>query len=82
MINLVSLVIVAVVLPISCSYCEIKENFNTLICLSFQKKPLNFIKVKFTGPAQEKAQSIIIRLFKLLSGEEENLPESIKCKAR
>ena len=82
--NQVSLVIVkiVVVLVIAKSCCEIKENVNTLISLSLQKKPLNFIKVKFSGPAQENTQSIIIRLFKLFSGEEEYLPETIKCKAR
>ena len=53
-----------------------------MIDLSLQKKPLNFIKVKFSGPAQENSQSIIVRLFKLFSGEEENIPETIKHEAR
>ena len=79
-----SLVIVkiVVVLMIAKSCCEIKENSNNLKILSLQKKPLNFIKVKFSGPAQEHNESIIIKLFNLFSGEEENLPETIKCNAR
>ena len=53
--------------------------------LPLQKKPPEapkFINVKFSGPAQEKTQSIIKRLFKMISGEEDNLPETIQFEAR
>ena len=47
-----------------------------------EKKPPKFINVKFSGPAPGKTQSIIKRLFKMISGEEDNLPETIQFEAR
>ena len=47
-----------------------------------QKKPLNFIRVGFSGPEQRKGNDIF-RFFKIyVVGEEENLPETIKYEAR
>ena len=47
-----------------------------------QKKPLNFIRVRFSGP-EMRTENIIFRFFKTyVVGEEENLPETIKYEAR
>ena len=53
-----------------------------LLYCSLQKKPLNFIRVRFSGP-EMRTENIIFRFFKTyVVGEEENLPETIKYEAR
>ena len=62
----------------------LKRSFqsNISLILFLQKKPLNFIRVGFSGPEQRKGNDIF-RFFKIyVVGEEENLPETIKCEAR